>query len=189
MKSKKVTEQKILESVIKLSAKVGIENIRTAKIASAAGMSEGMIYRFFDSKEQLITSAFIMICGEVDLLLKTQYLSGLEFYEQVEKLWNYYLDYLINNTEKAKFYMQFRYSIYMNNGKLEERYEKVTEFFTSLVNSYISSSIYPKVRNIIFWSFIFDTTVSLALQTAEGLIEMGEQNRKIAFSLILKLLK
>lgn len=59
LRAEEWTEKKrqIVETTITKIAKQGFENVTTAKIAKAAGVGEGTIYRHFQSKDELISIA------------------------------------------------------------------------------------------------------------------------------------
>jgi len=54
----KTKREKIIESAIKLFAEKGFHETRTADLASEAGVGEGTIYHYFESKEILFLKAF-----------------------------------------------------------------------------------------------------------------------------------
>lgn len=62
------TKNKIYNTALKLIEKEGFDNIKTSQICKAAGVSAGLFYHYFNSKEDIIVEAY----------LKTD-----EYYEQV----------------------------------------------------------------------------------------------------------
>ncbi len=51
------TRQRIIESAISLFADLGYEKATTKELAARAGVSEGLIYRYFAGKRELLFAA------------------------------------------------------------------------------------------------------------------------------------
>lgn len=51
-------KQNILDSALKLFAQKGYPNTSTAKVAESAGVSEGLIFKHFGSKQELLEAVF-----------------------------------------------------------------------------------------------------------------------------------
>lgn len=100
------TKQKILESSLRLFAERGYHGTSISDIAEAAGISKGLAYNYFDSKQQLVESIFqqiIELGEEYETLLK----SVNDPYEQLKVLINFTFDYMGQNEEFWRMYVSF----------------------------------------------------------------------------------
>ncbi|MEN8250384.1 MAG: TetR/AcrR family transcriptional regulator [Bacteroidota bacterium] len=64
------SRKKILEAAFKVFAKDGYEAASMAMIAKEAGVSKGLIYNYFDSKEELLKTLVTDVMAEGDRLAK-----------------------------------------------------------------------------------------------------------------------
>ena len=60
------TRATILESAMRLFAQKGYANTTTRSIATAAGLSVGLMYHYFDSKEKLLHAVFDYVMARID---------------------------------------------------------------------------------------------------------------------------
>lgn len=67
MKKAEATKEKIIAATVKLAMAKGFANTRTAEIAKEAGVSEGLIFKYFPTKNQL----FAVIINDNIQRLKT----------------------------------------------------------------------------------------------------------------------
>lgn len=72
-KSQQIREERqtqILEAALKLFAEKGLHNTKVSEIAAQAGVSQGTVYWYFDSKEELFEAAFM---SQFDTLIEPFY--------------------------------------------------------------------------------------------------------------------
>lgn len=92
---------KILEAAFKLMARNGYESTSISQIASEAGVSKGLMYNYFDSKEDLLKSLINKTIGESESLV-----GGLLEDDPSQTLANiirWFFDELRNNIGEWKF--------------------------------------------------------------------------------------
>lgn len=81
--------QLILQAAVKLFAAEGL-NASTLRIARQAGVAEGTIFTYFESKEELLNQLYLFLKGQLRL--------SLALYEQVdtlrEQIWNAWRAYV-----------------------------------------------------------------------------------------------
>ena len=100
------TKQKILENSLRLLATKGYHGTSISDIAKASGISKGLAYNYFDSKQHLVESIFEQI-----LELGTQYEKMLDQEKDpFKKLINaieFTFDYMEDNEEFWRLYVSF----------------------------------------------------------------------------------
>jgi len=91
---------KILDAAFKLFAKNGYESTSIAKIARAAGVSKGLMYNYFNSKEALLESLVNGAVQDGERIIESMMGEGPS--ETLEKLFRWFFDELRNNLERWK---------------------------------------------------------------------------------------
>lgn len=81
-------KKKVLLAALKLFADKGFHATTTAKIAQQAGVSEGTIYKYFTSKENLLTELLSPMLNTI----KDNFLNQLNNYEQLPALINFFVN-------------------------------------------------------------------------------------------------
>lgn len=84
---KTVKQQKIVETAIRLFAEKGYANTSTAEIAKSSGVSEGMIFKQYGTKENMLLSLIVPFIGKlipslVHTALKETLTENIETFEQ-----------------------------------------------------------------------------------------------------------
>jgi AcrR family transcriptional regulator len=146
--NKEARRQEILENLYDVLLKEGLEGASIAKIANHMGISQGLLFHYFKTKEE-------MIIGLVDLIIekyKKAYFLKFEAIKDPYQRFNTLLDEIFSlNFQKvveheifyACFYLGFR------NNKIRDRikgmYSQFRELLIYELNMYVEKGI---VRNI-----------------------------------------
>ncbi len=103
----------ILDAALELIAERGFHDTPVSMIAKASGVSAGIIYHYFDSKDELIQ----VLYGEVKLNMLRRvgegYSSDLPYRERYDRLWSNSVDYVISHPKQMRFLEQFENSSYL----------------------------------------------------------------------------
>ena len=107
----------IIRAAIELVAENGIAAVTTRQIAKKAGVSDGLMYRFFNSKEDLLASCLYQIADNIADHFQaevTRKISGQEEFKRVaHERWNMYFSYLLENVSETLFFYEFSESANM----------------------------------------------------------------------------
>lgn len=169
------TRTRILEAVYKQVADEGVEKVTTARIAKAAGLSEGIIYRHFENKKDLLKQAFLQICREIHRRAASVDLCEKGLKESLSLLWNSFLDYLLENPEKLKYYDRFLHSGYCTK-EIYSFQVKLLSSVAALVDG--KKGKFREMQDELFWVFVLEPTLGLAIHVCEGRIIMCDEVRK-----------
>ncbi|NLZ39487.1 MAG: TetR/AcrR family transcriptional regulator [Firmicutes bacterium] len=91
-KDPEVRKQEILETAMKLFAEQGISKTSMNDIAKTAGITKGLVYYYFASKEELVAEVASFIVKEVNQrLVAIVQDQGLDFYEKLAQILRLYL--------------------------------------------------------------------------------------------------
>ena len=123
-KMREVKQKQIMNAALELFANEGYYTTSISKIAKAAGISKGLMYNYFDSKEELVVSLLKEGLGKLAELFdpnKDGVLTGDEFAFFVEKSF----DAVIENPTYWRLY----FSIMMQAGI----HDMVKEMYASIL--------------------------------------------------------
>ncbi len=125
------TRKVILENALKLFATKGYHGTSINDIAQAAGISKGLAYNYFDSKQKLIEALFeqmLEIGEDFEEILD----SSLNAYEKMEVLINFSFQYIEENEEYWRLYISF----VLQPEILEQGMRVTNEFNTRILNKF-----------------------------------------------------
>lgn len=80
------TKARIERAALGLFARNGVDGVSTRQIAARAGLSEGSIYKHFDSKDALAETLFETIHARLYALVKTAILEAKDFQDAVTRV-------------------------------------------------------------------------------------------------------
>ncbi|ACG57043.1 transcriptional regulator, TetR family [Hydrogenobaculum sp. Y04AAS1] len=130
----KRTRNRILHEALKIFSNKGIRETTIKDIARAVGITEGAIYRHFDSKEQIVKSLFLNSSQEFYNHLSSALSKAQNFEEALKNLSEAFLNYAFTNPEAFKFinlfhYFKIDYELKLKDGKMPK--DVIYEFFKS----------------------------------------------------------
>jgi AcrR family transcriptional regulator len=128
------TRNRILHEALKIFSNKGIRETTIKDIARAVGITEGAIYRHFDSKEQIVKSLFLNSSQEFYTHLNSALSKAQNFEEALKNLSEAFLNYAFTNPEAFKFinlfhYFKIDYELRLKDGKMPK--DVIYEFFKS----------------------------------------------------------
>ena len=94
-------------------AENGIDTFSMKTVTTRLGVSEGLIYKYFDTREGLLFKSFVSFQKEIVEFLKEsskEVIPGESKAERRERLWRKYFNFLIESNYKSLFYYEFRWS-------------------------------------------------------------------------------
>lgn len=111
----------ILRATLEAVAEHGLTGITMSQIAKKAQASPGIIYHYFESKDEIITTLFNAIEDDYfDALVAVQPLE-MECHERLKHIWLATFDFFIDRPEEIVFHEQYKNSIYYDkHGKIED---------------------------------------------------------------------
>ena len=154
-KIREVKRSRIMDVALELFANEGYHNTSISKIAQKAGISKGLMYNYFDSKEDLVRAVLEEGLNELAKLFdpnKDGVLTEEEFYFFVEKTF----DTLKQNNTYWKLY----FGIIMQTGiyaMIKGKYEKVIqESLATLVEYYRMQGVAEPESEAILFGALMD---------------------------------
>lgn len=100
------TKSKILEHSLRLFAEKGYHGTSISDIAKAAGVSKGLAYNYFESKQDIVESILNQIL-EIGYQYEELMKGVADPYEQLQKMIEYTFEYMEKNEEFWRLYVSF----------------------------------------------------------------------------------
>ena len=99
----------ILAAAAEAVAELGV-SAPTAKIARAAGIAEGTLFSYFQTKDALLNQLFIQIKHEIGAAILVDYRSGNSLAHGLRRAWERYIDWGTANPAKRRAMVQLAVS-------------------------------------------------------------------------------
>lgn len=172
---KETYEDLFIEGVIKITAKVGVENLRTRQIAEYADYSEATLFRIFNTKEDVLRAAFLKVDKKIsDILSQSVYFradSDLPFEKSLYLVWQKVYRYLLDNREETVFLLRYRYSsLYSDEVRgSREAYNGAFDPVYTVFENHFGTDAAPYRGFIV--NYIFEMTMCFAEKVISGKVE------------------
>jgi AcrR family transcriptional regulator len=171
----------ILEATLELVAEHGFHGTAMSMVADRADVGAGTIYRYFESKEDLITQLYLEIKREKGRALLEGYSEHLSLRERFRSLWLSMLHYYTDHPRELAFLEQFDNSPYMAPEVKEafsEYYEPLMRFFQYA----FQEGAVKKMPLAMLSTFTLEVAVSLAKHHASGELALDDETKELAMS-------
>ena len=116
-------QQDIIEISIQLIADLGIQGFTIKNLSKRVGVTEGAIYRHFESKAEILHSILKSFQKEAAIVLETACSSKLPAMEEIAKIFAHHFNYF--NEKPAVTAVIFSESIFQNNSLLSKEVTKL----------------------------------------------------------------
>ena len=118
---------KILDAAFVLIARNGYESTSIAQIAKTAGVSKGLLYNYFASKEELLITLVNNALGEADRTMGGLDMSNSKI--TLKSIFNLFFDDLVARPDYWKLMTEMMFKI--------EQFEFVHTIFATKINEYV----------------------------------------------------
>lgn len=182
------TRTKILHATMKAVRQYGLDGTRIQNISELAGISPSAIYRYFDSKDQLMLDCFTYVDKQAAALFEHVKFNPLLLLTDpmgaVKSLWLPYFRFWVAHPDETIFYHRFRdsasFSIYDEN-----RDSSYFSSFAGMVHAFMAT--FPRLRQInqdLLWHHVLTSTVMYAKFVVEGSIPNNEETEDTIFQFL-----
>ena len=123
-------EQKILTAATKLFAEEGV-SVPTSRIAKAAGVSNGTLFNYFETKQALIDSLYYSVkSGLVETLFneKNEEIDTEDFHSMLKNTWHFFVNWALENPYEFAV-IGLLYNARLISDEVLESSDKLFEFF------------------------------------------------------------
>lgn len=179
-------DERILSETIKLGALVGVgRQTSTKEIACACGINEATIFTHFKTKENLLRQAFLTIDRKIAAKIAESAFDVTDLRASVRKLWDSYMDFLLERPTETTYYCNYRRSVYYNADTQAEQ-KPYWSAFVAMVGE-VNSKLVDLDKLFdpsLFWVIIVDNTLLAATFFAQKPEERTGKNYDFVFGTI-----
>lgn len=182
------TKTRIIFAAMKAVRQYGLEGMRIQNVSDLAEISPGALYRYFDSKEQLIVECFTYVDRQVAEIFEHLKLNPLTMIsnplEAVKSLWQPYFRFWVAHPDETVFYHRFRDSAFF------PKYDKsrdVTYFNAFIGMVRLFKKLFPNLDQMnqdLLWLHVLTSTVMYAKYVVEGTLPDNQETEDTIFQLL-----
>ena len=182
------TRTRIIFATMKVVRQYGLEGARIQNVSNLAGISPGALYRYFESKDQLLIECFTYVDKRAASIF-----DHLKFEPQmmltdplgaIKNLWQPYFQFWVKHPDETIFYHRFRYSAFF------PRFDKCRDAsyfnsFAGMVHDFLEA--FPNLRQMnqdLLWLHVLSSTVMYAKYVVEGVLTDNQETEDTVFQLL-----
>ena len=163
----------ILEATLRLISKNGFHGTAMSKVAKEAGVSAGIIYHYFDSKDDLMDELYKHIKRNFGQALEANFDPDQPLKVQIRQLFDTMIRYYIQRPLESAFVEQYTRSPYFRT----EIEEEVSQYYLPLlgcVQQAYDAMIIKQLPAPVMHTLTVDVATSLAQKQAAGFLTLTD---------------
>ncbi len=182
------TRARIIFATMKAVRQYGLEGVRIQNVSDLAGVTPGALYRYFDSKDQLIVECFTYVDKQAAAIFEHLKLNPLTMVTDpmgaVKSLWLPYFRFWVAHPDETIFYHRFR------DGAFFPKYDKSRDvsYFNNFIGMVrIFQTVFPSLKRInqdLLWLHVLTSTVMYAKYVVEGTLPNDQETEDTIFQLL-----
>lgn len=163
----------ILDAALSLIAERGFHNTPVSKIADVSGVSAGIIYHYFDSKDELIQELYREVKLGMLQSMTDGYSTDLPYHDRFDLLWVNAIRHIISHPNDAAFLDQFESSSYMEP-TLPEAVLVEIELITGFYSDGVAEGVLKNLPESVLLSLSTGVAASLVKQHLAGTLVLDD---------------
>lgn len=182
------TKTRIIYAAMKAVRQYVLEGVRIQNVSELAGMSPGALYRYFDSKDQLIIECFTYVDKQAAVIFEHLKFDPQNMLDDpmgtVKSLWLPYFRFWLSHPDETIFYHRFRDSAFF------PKYDKNrdADYFSSFVEMVRAfRHSFPCLKQMnqdLLWLHVLTSTVMYAKYVVEGTLPNNQETEETIFQLL-----
>ena len=164
----------ILDATLRLISKNGFHGTAMSKVAKEAGVSAGIIYHYFDSKDELMDELYKEIKRDFGIWLTNSFDSSQPLRTQIHQLLAVMIRYYIRRPLESAFLEQYSRSPYYR----PEIELETAQYYLPLIEVFQQAHqemIIKQLPEPVVLAFTLDVATSLAQRHAAGFLELTDE--------------
>ncbi len=182
------TKTRIISATMKAVRQYGLEGVRVQNVSKLAEISPGALYRYFDSKDQLLVECFIYIDQQAAAIFDHLKFNPLTMLTDpmgaVKSLWLPYFRFWVAHPDETIFYHRFRDSAFFPEF---DRKREVTYFNSFVGMVRVFRKVFPglvEINQDLLWLHVLTSTVMYAKYVVEGTLPNNQETEDTIFQLL-----
>lgn len=164
----------ILETTLELISERGFYNTPMSLIAKTSGVSAGVIYHYFSSKEELINELYKEIKMETIQAMLASYSEDISLHERFLGIWANYVHYSLNYPTKGSFLEQFENSPLIKHVMDEDVLQAVAPFFAFFEQG-VEEGMFKPLPPLVLYDLGFAAAVSVVKRHIAGFVVLDDK--------------
>ena len=164
----------ILNATLNLISANGFHGTAMSKVAKEAEVSAGIIYHYFDNKEDLIDKLYLQIKFDLSQALLVGYSEKLSIRENFGRIWLNTLNFHLERPKETAFLEQYENSPFVK----PETQQIDSQYFEQLL-SFVQKAMDEKVIKTMplamFAALTIEVAMSLAKKHSAGTIKLDDE--------------
>lgn len=181
----------MIDAAMRVVAEDGLTAFSMKKVTDRLGVSEALIYRYFETKENLLYACFETMHRQIAELFRQTAAppsGGMEdAIPLIRGMWMSYFDLLVRSGYRTIFYFEYRDSSYIRR-VLEEDGEVRQTYFHSFVGVFAALDsafhICERTSPDHLWTYVLDTSGAFARRVIRGELPDTAESRENIWRLI-----
>ena len=164
----------ILEGMLRLVSKNGFHGTAMSKVAKESKVSTGIIYHYFDSKDQLIDELYKHVKRNFSRAVLEEFDETVPLAMQIRQILRSVLKHYMAHPLDAAFVEQYMKSPYYR----PEIRDEVTQYYMPMVEALTRAKQEMVLKDLpaaVMKTITIDVMISLAQQHAAGLFEITDE--------------
>ncbi len=189
-------KEELMDAGMRIIAREGMASFSMKQATDYVGVSEALIYRHFETKENFLWSCYEQIHRQIAALFHSLAVqppkTDEEAYAIVHSLWMKYFSFLVQNGYCTVFYFEYRYSGILSlskdyQAKNEELKHTYFSSFAKIIKPFDEKYHFSKkVPSDFLWAYILDTAGIFARRIIRGELPDTPESYEIIFELAAK---
>lgn len=150
-------KEKVLKAALKLFITKGFDGTSTAKIVKEAGVSNGTLFHYFKTKEDLISKLYVTLKDDYKNYLLAHMGQCQTSKSKIKQLWYSCVQWYMENKDGVFFFTMFLNSPYIDNLSKEEvskNFNFIYELFYEAIEDEIILNVNPDLIMHYFYSSV-----------------------------------
>lgn len=106
-------QEELMNTTYVVVAENGIDTFSMKTVTNRLGVSEGLIYKYFDTREGLLSKSFVAFEKQIAQLFREcvkEKIDGETAEARRRRVWMRYYNFFLENNYKSLFYFEYRWS-------------------------------------------------------------------------------
>lgn len=172
-------QQQIFDSALTLFVEFGFHGTPTSKIAKEAGVSNGTLFHYFSTKEELIKALYIAVKKELNDFLASKIKATDSIEQHFKKIYLHSVFWALENPEKFHYIQQIHFSPHISQIPDSVMHEQVQAHLALIEQAKAEHSIKNLPTDLVYTlamsqiTGIYNYAVTLPANKRKSVIETG----------------
>ena len=181
----------ILQGTLELIAERGFHDTPMSKIAKKAGVSAGIIYHYFENKDDLIHALYDDVASRFSKALMNGNPAGMPYPQSMETIWMNAFHYYVDNPTEALFLEQYKNSPYATATHINElNGDKNFEALIQMLEVNVAAGQVQQLHPMVVYTMTLGVAAQIAKYHINGILDMSnDELEKTAHNCALSIAK